>query len=816
MEKRVVDGQTQDSSISRYFKKLSLAQKLVGFAALCALPIIILGWALVSEKLNELRSLTREREGLAYLQESWPVLIDLFDRQITEGEAAPLALLETAARKHDLTLQTSKSSSDLVTQVRNASAPEATLPLAAQHIRDIADKSGLTLDSRLDVAYLVAAMTQDLPRTVLSAFKGDNAIRELSRSMRMESDQKSWLLVAKNESEISVDRTLETIKASFSATADKALPKALEQPIADFNASIDQLKRVYVKAARAPNTFQISSEKASFDLATASLVETADKLWRASHAELTRTLDERNASLWRNLLLTLGTALTLLAISGLALYFISRSIRGPIGTLTACMVQLRNGDSQFVTPYLDHQNEVGDIARALEASRVNAVELDQARAEIDSRLGEETNRSADTSRFLEEISSVVGAARDGEFGRRLTQSGRNGFLFELSRSLNGMLGVIEAGISDTSKVINALAQGDVNHRIEGSYKGIFAQLMNDVNQLGDQLRLIAGQIGGATVSVHGATREIGAGIMDLSNRTEQQASSLEETAASMEELAATVRQNADNAQHANQLASEARQLAAGGGDIANRAVSAMTKIEQSSSQVSEIVGLIQEIAFQTNILALNAAVEAARAGEAGRGFAVVANEVRALAQRSAQASKDIKQLIAQTGGSVAEGVQLVQQAGSSLSEITGAVRKVADIISEIAAASQEQSSGIDQVSKAITNMDEMTQQNAALVEETNAALHSAKSQVEQLRQAVSFFKTGLVLDAQFVPAEPRSTKVLPVVQTSGLAPVQAAAQSQPSLHDKLRQLAQKMASVTDRQERTPAPMTFSKADWKEF
>jgi methyl-accepting chemotaxis protein len=218
----------------------------------------------------------------------------------------------------------------------------------------------------------------------------------------------------------------------------------------------------------------------------------------------------------------------------------------------------------------------------------------------------------------------------------------------------------------------------------------------------------------------------------------------------MEELSTTVRQNAENAQEANQVSEAARDVANAGSGVAEKAISAMSGIEESSRQITDIVGLIQEIAFQTNLLALNASVEAARAGDAGKGFAVVANEVRALAQRAATASKDIKALITNSDDQVKDGVELVNEAGASLGEIVSSVKKVADFVSEIAAASQEQSAGIDQVSNAITNMDEMTQQNAALVEETTGAIQSAVSQVEDLRQAVGFFRT-----AQGQQAEPR-------------------------------------------------------------
>jgi methyl-accepting chemotaxis protein len=290
--------------------------------------------------------------------------------------------------------------------------------------------------------------------------------------------------------------------------------------------------------------------------------------------------------------------------------------------------------------------------------------------------------------------------------------------------------------------LSRLARGDMTARLTVNADDVFRQIKDDVNAMAEKIRSIAKRIIGVSQEVQGATREIASGVADLSARTEHQASSLEETSASMGELATTVRQNSSNAQEANVLASLAKNSAVKGGEIATKAVAAMSQIEDSSRQIGDIVGLIQEIAFQTNLLALNAAVEAARAGDAGKGFAVVANEVRALAQRAGQASKDIKSLITNSDTQVRQGVTLVKQAGASLTEIVASVNKVAGLVSEIATATQEQSSGIEQVSKAVSGMDQLTQQNAALVEETNAALHSATNQVDELRKVVSFFQTG--------------------------------------------------------------------------
>jgi methyl-accepting chemotaxis protein len=257
----------------------------------------------------------------------------------------------------------------------------------------------------------------------------------------------------------------------------------------------------------------------------------------------------------------------------------------------------------------------------------------------------------------------------------------------------------------------------------------------------DQLRVESEIVEGVT-GIKAATVQLTAGAQDLSARTEEQVASLEEMAASIRQLSVTVKQNADNAQQANQLALAARSAAEGGGEVAVSAVSAMGEIEQSSQRIAEIVGVIDEIAFQTNLLALNAAVEAARAGEAGRGFAVVAAEVRSLAQRSSQASKEIKGLISTSNGHVKRGVDLVSKAGGSLGEIVTSVKKVADIVSEIAAASQEQSAGVQQVDESVTQMEGVTQKNAALVEESTASVNSVDRQVEQLSRVVRYLRTG--------------------------------------------------------------------------
>ncbi|MEW6164170.1 MAG: methyl-accepting chemotaxis protein [Pseudomonadota bacterium] len=344
-----------------------------------------------------------------------------------------------------------------------------------------------------------------------------------------------------------------------------------------------------------------------------------------------------------------------------------------------------------------------------------------------------------------EVESIVNGAVEGDFSRRLDLTGKDGFFRNLSAGLNQLLDTTASGLNAVAGVLNSLAHGDLTHKMEGDYQGTFGQLRDDTNTTVERLREVVGRIKEATEAINTAAKEIAAGNQDLSSRTEEQASSLEETASSMEELNATVRQNADSARQANELASSSNEIATRGGQMVKQVVDTMSGIQSSSKKIADIVGVIDSIAFQTNILALNAAVEAARAGEQGRGFAVVATEVRNLAQRSATAAKEIKALIAESVDKVETGAQLVDEAGSTMDEVVSSFHQVARLVMDITNASREQSSGIEQVTQAVAQMDEVTQQNAALVEEAAAAAESLEEQAHGLVQAVSMFKLGAAL-----------------------------------------------------------------------
>jgi methyl-accepting chemotaxis protein len=327
-------------------------------------------------------------------------------------------------------------------------------------------------------------------------------------------------------------------------------------------------------------------------------------------------------------------------------------------------------------------------------------------------------------------------------------------------------------------VAETVASGDLTRRIDVNTTDETGALLRALRHMSESLVAIVGEVRGGTDLIAIASKEISAGNLDLSARTEQQAGALEETAASMEELTTTVRQNADNAREANELAITASNVAAKGGAVVGEVITTMGSINESARKIVDIIGVIDGIAFQTNILALNAAVEAARAGEQGRGFAVVASEVRTLAQRSAAAAKEIKDLIGDSVQKVDTGAKLVDQAGETMTEVVGSIRRVTDIMAEIASASIEQTGGIEQVNQAIGQMDQVTQQNAALVEESAAAAASMQDQAAKLAEVVGVFK--LDRQAAHAPAKAPAARTH-AVKTAAVAARPAPVKARPAI-----------------------------------
>lgn len=357
-----------------------------------------------------------------------------------------------------------------------------------------------------------------------------------------------------------------------------------------------------------------------------------------------------------------------------------------------------------------------------------------------------------------QVEGLINAAISGELTRRIDTSNYEGFMKNLGDNINSLMDAIIEPINDAIEVAQALADGDLTQAMNGDYDGEFLALADAMNDSIDNLSNMVDEIRDASTNVFDSAREIAEGNNELSHRTESQASSLEETASAMEQLTSTVQQNAENATEASKLSANVVTKAVNGGEVVKSAITAMSDINKSSKKIADIISVIDEIAFQTNLLALNAAVEAARAGEQGRGFAVVAAEVRNLAQRSAGAAKEIKGLINDSVDAVSQGTKLVDETGQTFEQLVSAIEEVGKMINDIDSAGREQSAGIGEVSAAVSQMDEMTQQNAALVEEAAASSKSMEEQAQLLLQQVDFFNNGEEVEADAKPVRAVPTK----------------------------------------------------------
>ena len=438
--------------------------------------------------------------------------------------------------------------------------------------------------------------------------------------------------------------------------------------------------------------------------------------------------------------ITLGLAMlvNLLAIVGAAGFVLVRLSR-PLQVTTAAMVALAKGDLKQAIPFRSRQDEIGEMAAALQAFKENAervalMEADERRAAADKAAKAEA-----VATVVAEVGRVVRQAARGDFSVRAQATSADPELRQLVDGINQINAVVDTATAELGEVLAAVAAGDLTHDVQTVYEGRLGELRDSVNETVARLSAMVTTIQDTAVEASNASNEINTGSNDLARRTEQQASSLEETAATTEQLAASVKSTASSSREAVGHAEEARSVAQEGGQTVNRAVEAMTRIEQASSKISEITSVIEEIAFQTNLLALNAAIEAARAGDAGKGFAVVAAEVRTLAQRSSEAAKDIGGLIGKSTQEVSQGVTLVREAGGTLGRIVEASNRVARTVNEISEATAEQANGIDEMSQAISHMDGMTQQNAALAEQSSASATALGGQIAMLNELVAQF-----------------------------------------------------------------------------
>jgi methyl-accepting chemotaxis protein len=436
-----------------------------------------------------------------------------------------------------------------------------------------------------------------------------------------------------------------------------------------------------------------------------------------------------NHSLLLNcLVLLIGT------VAGIgAMIFVSRGVSTPIQRLTGNMDTLAAGDFTTQVLYLDRGNEIGSMARALEVFKQNGLHVLSMNAQ-------ELHMRQKCDELRDSIGEVVAAAVTGDFSQRINRDFDFPDLNAFAASMNELVQSIDSGLSETRRVVSALNDGDLTDAMRGKFQGAFGELQQNVNNTMGVLRSIVGEVRASIDMISSGSGELRVASDDLAKRTEQQAAALEETSSALEEITSTVNTSTKRALETSNMVDIARKSTEESASVVHDAISAMGRIEQASGEIGQILNVIDEIAFQTNLLALNAGVEAARAGEAGKGFAVVAQEVRELAQRSAGAAKDIKSLITKSGNEVAAGVRLVTATGDALSRIRDHVVDVNAQVSEIANAAKEQSYKLQEVNSAVGQMDQVTQRNAAMVEETTASTNRLADDAMNLARLIGHFK----------------------------------------------------------------------------
>jgi methyl-accepting chemotaxis protein len=591
------------------------------------------------------------------------------------------------------------------------------------------------LNERSDVQGEIALVTERINAQVLAVVMD-------SRGIYMSKDSKEAEAFGKpNEARFPFMRKLAGDLVALVPPAERDSALKLQQAVEDFIAFRSETVRLGREVSPAA-----ANQQGNNDQNRANRKQLNDQLvaFAKRNEEVGARLAGEAASFTHQIewILPLILFSTLIASVAAAMLFAQRSITRPLLDLRGTMSRLTEGETSIDVPHTGRKDEIGDMARAVAVLRQSTEQVallqEQERAAAAARI-----RSADAmTMVVSDVGEVVAAAAAGDFSARLAIEHEDEQIRRLVAGINEINAVVDSATTEFAVAMQAIAGGDLTHKVQTAYRGRFAELKDAINETTDRLSDTLQTIQSTSADVGVAAREINSGADDLSKRTEEQASSLEQTAATTEELAASVKASAQGAREAAAIAEEAMRAAEAGGTIAGEAVQAMARIEQASKKISDIIRVIDDIAFQTNLLALNAAVEAARAGDAGKGFAVVASEVRTLAQRSSEAAKDISTLISSSNAEVEGGVKLVRKAGEALGTILSASQKVTGTIKDISAAAGEQANGIEEMSQAVAHLDEMTQANAALAEESAASAGALSGRIGELNALVASFRTG--------------------------------------------------------------------------
>lgn len=597
---------------------------------------------------------------------------------------------------------------------------EAAAVAATQTLSEMIDQSSQSANLNAKAAALAGLAMQNLLQLRLSVTELIDAPLDAQLASAMASADASQLALA-------------ALRATFFKSDDLARVDSVMAALESYAAEV-QVIFVQLKELRA-----LRDALAGLELSLEQASSMASDVNRARQTEAESAAGSNSAAVQAWVLVAGSVSL---AIGGGLAFLIARWLSRTIRQLATATDQLAAGDFSVTLPKNGASDELGRIARALEIFGANGLALQVEQQAKADELAYQRARQTEFDRFQLALADLARAAAHGDFRSRLPADFAFEELLRVGGSVNQLLHTIERGLAETSSVLAAVAAADLTQRVTGDYEGAFAELKHSTNGVADRLSEIMQDLRGTSHSLKLTTEEILSGATDLADRTARQAFAVEETASAMQQLSQTVQQNAEQARNANASAGAVARVAADGGEVMMEANAAMERINTASMQISSIVGMIDDIAFQTNLLALNASVEAARAGEAGKGFAVVAIEVRRLAQSAADASADIKALIETSAREVANGTRLVSTATTSLFQMHTALKDNHSLIEQIAIAGGEQAGAIDEAGKAISTLDDMTQRNAALVRQLNAALTQTERQAAELDGVVKSFAVG--------------------------------------------------------------------------
>jgi methyl-accepting chemotaxis protein len=683
------------------FLYLPLSQKIRTICMAFLVPISFLCLIIIWLKTQEIMFVRKEIYGNAALHD----IVKQYGEQLNNH-------LRTGAKTHFSLTNNTDNYLDLL----DIDAPElnattthelGSFSIMRSLIDVVTEKSNLILDPSFDTYYLMDSVTVRFPQLM---------------------DDLHRLHLALDSKQPAETATLLVLNASIQNTKQIIINNAeiIKRYRPELSTSLQSINDALTKS--------IHGDSQEVILSSISLLSTH---WQRYQTVLGEYLQKRQ---WLYIGITSAILTIAIGLAALSFFIILRVVKDYIHTPLTHLMKGIDAISRDASQRIhsDSVDEIGDIAKLFNQL------LDKIQSDSQESLRKTEQAIADSIRQQEErlrteIMGIFKEAEQGNISTRLNTQQKEGFVLHLAHDINHMLDAFERILMDLSQGLEAFAKGNLTYRIERSYPGLFATLKNNTNKTAEQLHKTIEHIVHSANQIQDAASEISTGSNDLSNRTEQQAANLEETAASMEELTSTVQSNAKNALKAKDIATQSQHIAEDAGQVVTSAVDAMSQIKKSAAEIEAIISVIDEIAFQTNLLAINAAIEAARAGEAGKGFAVVATEVRNLAQRVVGSSKQIKELIQKSGQQVANGVSLVDQTGQTLQQILNSARQVAEFISDIAGASSEQSEGLKQISQAIAKLDEVTQRNSSLVQESTNTAQSLRHEANQLLEYTAFF-----------------------------------------------------------------------------